>query len=534
MERACATARPAGLRGPAATGSRRRPAKVAARPERRGSDDVASAHARKRESRIGGAAGTGLRVLAGLAGVHLGLSQLWLGELRPARAIETTSTAAGAVGRGQKERNESGGLEKDRKNYVIRVGSLRGSASPRWLQGFRSYMRENSRYQNVNARLYLRRKVGQGYEDLQDFKLGKVKGRKAKKRCSDDLTTLGDAWLESAIQGGCVQPIIGAELTEWWSHMPEKCKSLVSRDRSGRPGQSGGRGASSSYVWGVPYKWGCLCMLVRQDKLDTLQSSGSGFVLGDWQDLWHPSLKGKIAIPNSPRLLVELTLRSMGKAEVRGESEVREFRDKLQRLRGQVKTFSTEDALKSMKSQQTESELSEQVYVTVDWSHNLLPFSGKSNKLKAYVPNSGTLLTADCWCIPHCKWPLPRGWNLVCVCVWLTDPSLSLNADALPSSSTGTIVDKWLSYTTSGIGGPAGGDLDERRSTGLKRGSADIALLAKLEREAAERREAGQVEATAAEGLALLDSESLWTPPCEAIERSNFVSNASNTIFKPL
>ena len=45
-------------------------------------------------------------------------------------------------------------------------------------------------------------------------------------------------------------------------------------------------------------------------------------------------------------------------------------------------------------------------------------------------------------------------------------------------------MDKWLSYTTSGIGGPAGGDLDERRSTGLKRGSADIALLAKLEREA--------------------------------------------------
>ena len=167
-------------------------------------------------------------------------------------------------------------------------------------------------------------------------------------------------------------------------------------------------------------------MLVRQDKLDTLQSSGSGFVLGDWQDLWHPSLKGKIAIPNSPRLLVELTLRSMGKAEVRGESEVREFRDKLQRLRGQVKTFSTEDALKSMKSQQTESELSEQVYVTVDWSHNLLPFSGKSNKLKAYVPNSGTLLTADCWCIPHCKWPLPRGWNLVCVCVCVCGGLLTL------------------------------------------------------------------------------------------------------------
>ncbi|QDZ23727.1 hypothetical protein A3770_11p62450 [Chloropicon primus] len=370
------------------------------------------------------------------------------------------------------------------------------------MKGFKEYMRDHSRYQNVNARLYLRKKLGQGYDDLYEMKQGKVGRRKAKKVCSDDLTTLGDAWLEQAIEKGCIQPIIGAEHTDWWDSLPAKCKKLVSRDRTGRYVSKGKRG--NSYVWGVPYKWGCLCMLVRQDKVDSVEKSGAGFALRDWGDLWHPSLRGKVALPNSPRLLVELTLRVMGKDGIESSNlgtlskeEFAVFRMKLQELRAQVKTFSTEDALKSMKSQQSESELSNQVYVVVGWSHNLLPFKGKSNKLRAVVPLSGTILSADCWCVPHY---------------------------AMPSTSMSTIVDKWLSYTTSGIGGSTDGGENGNRSTGLKKGSADIALLAKLEREAyAGKRGGPPADAETGSGLAVLDASNNYTPPCECIERSEFL-----------
>ena len=50
-----------------------------------------------------------------------------------------------------------------------------------------------------------------------------------------------------------------------------------------------------------------------QDKLAGLGSKDHPLELRDWSDLWHSSLKGKIALPNSPRLLVEITLRSFGR-----------------------------------------------------------------------------------------------------------------------------------------------------------------------------------------------------------------------------
>ncbi len=70
--------------------------------------------------------------------------------------------------------------------------------------------------------------------------------------------------------------------------------------------------------------------------------------------MWHSSLKGKISVPNSPRLLCEITLRSFGKhfnasSLYASEAQRAAFRERLEHLRHQVKTFSTDDALKSMK-----------------------------------------------------------------------------------------------------------------------------------------------------------------------------------------
>lgn len=437
--------------------------------------------------------------------VHLGLASAQLGVAvsqgqARSQSVPTTTTTTASV---DAPADEARVAERDRKQYTIRVGSLRGSASPRWMRGFKQYMRAHSRFDNVNARLYLRRKLGDGYDDLFELKQGRLRGRKARKRCSDDLTTLGDAWLEAAIEEGCVQPIMGAEQTDWWPSLPDKCKRYVSRDRTGEHRTQSPKTASptakkafaNKYVWGVPYKWGCLCMLVRQDKIDQLEGGGNSFCLRDWKDLWHPTLKGKLALPKSPRLLVEITLRALRDDDyftsARRTPEERRavLGERLRQLRSQAKTFSTEDALKSMKSQQSESELSEQVYVAIGWTHNLLPFSGKSSKLKPIIPRSGTVLTCDLWCVPHY---------------------------AVPITNVATMVDKWLSFTT--LGSQAE-EWTAKATNGLKRGSAPIGLLAALEAQGSQGSEAEDAMAEAA----VLDASNNFTPPPDLIRRSDFL-----------
>ena len=179
-----------------------------------------------------------------------------------------TATNSGVVGLQQSRR------ELDRNHYTLKVGSLRNSASPRWLKGFKTYMRTHSHYANVHLRLHLKKTMDQSYKDLSRSKVPKPKAR-------DDVVTLGDAWLEQAVEKGSVQPILGAEQTRWWNALPEKCKGLVLRDRKGKSksfnrtynykkSAAAAKSSPSNYVWAVPYKWGCLCMLTRQDKLNTL------------------------------------------------------------------------------------------------------------------------------------------------------------------------------------------------------------------------------------------------------------------------
>jgi hypothetical protein len=395
------------------------------------------------------------------------------------------ATGSGVVG------IQSSGRELDRNHYTLKVGSLRNSASPRWLKGFKSYMRTHSHYDNVHLRLHLKKKMEQSYQDLSRSKVPKPKAR-------DDVVTLADAWLEKAVEKGSVQPILGAEQTLWWKALPDKCKGLALRDREGKAFRNytsaSALRSSSNYVWAVPYKWGCLCMLTRQDKLNTLEH----VKLRDWSDLWHSSLKGKIALPNSPRLLVEITLRSFGRdfnAETlfRDSKQQDVFQQRLKQLKNQVKTFNMQDALKSMKSPVSLSSLGNQIYVTIGWSHTLVPYSQKSNFLKAVVPRSGTLLSADCWCVPHY---------------------------ASITSVSSTLVDEWFAYTTG-----VGSSLPANNFLGLKRGSADISLMAHLIHQASDDDSSSSFggENGSMHCLDAMDMSNNFTPHPWCIQRSEFL-----------
>ncbi len=141
--------------------------------------------------------------------------------------------------------------------------------------------------------------------------------------------------------------------------------------------------------------------------------------------------------------------------------------------------------MRGVGSQASESELSNQVYVTVGWSHTLLPFSGKSNKLEVVVPRSGTVLSADVWTVPSA------------------------------SQADFGVLDRWYEYTTG----------SEQGAQGLKRGCADIVLLKRLEEEGAAGEGEGGAAAMAAAGRGadVLTAVNNYTPSPSTIRNSAFL-----------
>ena len=84
---------------------------------------------------------------------------------------------------------------------------------------------------------------------------------------------------------------------------------------------------------------------------------------------------------------------------------------------------------------------------------------------------------------------------------------------------TSTIVDNWFAYTTG-----VDSELSARSSTGLKRGSADISLLAQLEKEAATTT-GGIVEGErdGKRGVYELNIHNNYTPVGAIIQKSEFL-----------
>src|SRR4028119_1243476 len=62
-----------------------------------------------------------------------------------------------------------------------------------------------------------------------------------------DLVTLGDYWLETAIQQKLIQPL-EIEQLQGWQQLPPRWQELVKRNTQGQLTQSG-------KIWGAPYRW---------------------------------------------------------------------------------------------------------------------------------------------------------------------------------------------------------------------------------------------------------------------------------------
>ncbi len=195
-----------------------------------------------------------------------------------------------------------------------------------------------------------------------------------------DLVTLGDYWLAPAIRNQLIQPL-DVEGLSGWDQLPDPWKRLVRRDRQGVLADDG-------QVWAAPYRWGHLMIAYRIDEFKAL-----GWEPTDWSDLWRDDLERVISLPDSPRTVIGIGLKHMGRSVNTSEVQaVAGLDEALSALQQRVKVYSSDAYLQSLILGDTA--------LAVGWSTDVLPVLRRNPRIAAVVPASGTLLTADLWVRP--------------------------------------------------------------------------------------------------------------------------------------
>jgi putative spermidine/putrescine transport system substrate-binding protein len=195
-----------------------------------------------------------------------------------------------------------------------------------------------------------------------------------------NLVTLGDYWLESAIQQQLIQPLDLSTLPGW-QNLPPRWQGIVRRNRQGQLDESG-------LIWGAPYRWGTVVIAYRRDKFEEL-----GWTPTDWSDLWRPELRDRISLLDSPRQVIGLTLKKLGFSyNTKNLSQVPNLKTELLDLHKQVKLYSSNHYLEPLVLGDT--------WLAVGWSTDILSLRGRDRQIQAVVPRSGTSLWADVWVQP--------------------------------------------------------------------------------------------------------------------------------------
>jgi putative spermidine/putrescine transport system substrate-binding protein len=200
--------------------------------------------------------------------------------------------------------------------------------------------------------------------------------------------TLGDAWLGDAIRQNLIQPWT-LEGLEGWDTLHDRYRSLVTRNAQGLPDLSGQIGGElGGQVWGLPYRWGTTAIAYRPSVFKKW-----GWEPQNWSDLWRSDLQGQIGLPDDPREVIGLTLKSLGASYNTPDPDtVPDLSDRLWSLHRQVKFYSSTHLVQPL--------LVKDVALIVGWSTDLLPLTNLDRDLRMMLPQSGTALWADLWVRP--------------------------------------------------------------------------------------------------------------------------------------
>ena len=196
-----------------------------------------------------------------------------------------------------------------------------------------------------------------------------------------DWVSLSDYWLQAAIQQELISPLV-RDTVPMWSQLPDDWRALLHRNPQGLISDRGS-------LWATPYRWGCLVMVYAHQSFEHL-----GWQPTRWQDIWHPDLAGRVSLLAHPRVVLGITLKSLGySANDEAPANDVKVTEALSNLRRQVKTYTSDDYIQSLIQGDT--------WLAVGWSTDVrLPLS-QYRQLGAVVPNPGTLLSADLWVKPR-------------------------------------------------------------------------------------------------------------------------------------
>jgi len=269
---------------------------------------------------------------------------------------------------------------------MLQVLFLENSIPPQLIRDFRKAI-NNKKKVNFKPQT----QIPQIFDSLLNLQQSKKSDQKTKNIISKifsksviypALTSLGDVWLGSAIKQNLIKPLSVNNLKNW-HELPPLWQKLGQRDRQGNVTTEG-------KIYGAPYRWGSIVIAYRSDKLEQLN-------LTDWGDLWHPELRDRISLLDSPREVIGLTLKKLGKSYNISDLDADpKFKAKLEEellaLHQQAKLYSSDHYLEPLILGDT--------WAAVGWSTDILPILKRYGGIKFIIPASGVSLWADLWVKP--------------------------------------------------------------------------------------------------------------------------------------
>lgn len=262
----------------------------------------------------------------------------------------------------------------------LKIVALRGSLPPSWIKDF---------IQSQGKRLKFSLKYNASLEGIfSDLSMHSRKGHVSpSSTLAADIVSVGDSWLNLAINKAIIEPIQGAEDQEWFKALSDKWKVYLCRNSLGEIDPEG-------KIWAAPYRWGCMVIAYKTSKFQKHKLAP----IEDWADLWRPELEGKISMVDSPREVVGAVLKYMGASYNTNNLDLQvaggrtAVQKNLELLGKQVRLFDSVNYLKAFGVGD--------VWVAVGWSTDIIPFAKRSSNVAVIVPKSGASLWADLWAIP--------------------------------------------------------------------------------------------------------------------------------------
>ena len=290
---------------------------------------------------------------------------------------------------------------------ALKISLLEGSVPAEVLKKFRQQVGDAVQFQTANQLSDLFRQL-QRWQSKQapDFSLRQLLPwvQEPVRVQPDNLVSLGDYWLTSAIAQNLIDPIqLSSETLE---KLPVAWQQFVSRGPKGQPstGTDTPSGEPANILWAAPYKVQFLVVVYRQKKV----SAASGTQpFSSWRDLLDPEFKNRIALPDHPRIVLGLLTKIQSDSfnlGIEGTADkpptAKEIENQLARqvsevfpqLDKQVKTYDADNSLKAL--------INEDVDVAVSWSSEVVAAQRRYRELKMTIPAEGSLLSADLWVRP--------------------------------------------------------------------------------------------------------------------------------------